>query len=486
MQVKKFFVSKDINSQKQFRRITIQATEILEKFWWSNPKAYISKSPLKNFFIPAHGEHLSAILNDVGKNIISAGINPSNPKAIGHMHCLPTTSSIVTELLIGATNQSLDSWDESPGATYVEQSIVQALCKLIGLPAKSSGIVDSGGTMSNQTAVLIARDWYVNQELGVDIKKRGIPAKALKKLKVFCSTEAHFSIEKSVAICGLGTDAVVKVPVDKSLTIDENKLEQMIYREKKKGNLPFLIVATAGTTNAGNIPNLSKIAEIAHKNKAWFHVDAAYGGALVFSKNYKPLLKGIEKADSITLDPHKLLYQSVSCGLFLLRDQRHFEHLSFHSEYLNPKDDKTKGVINLVDRSMQTTRRFDALKLYVSLRNLGKDGYNALITSTIQTAQQFAELLKADPNFELATQPQTNIILLRFIKDGLNADQLNNINDKLQQQLYNSGKIIFSRTKIKNKVFLKATCMNPLTTLKDFREILKLTSQEATKLVSST
>ena len=451
-----------------------ESLSILEKYWWSNKKPYNHAKPIKTISIPKKGIEMEKILNEVGAKIIHKGVNTAHPKTVAHMHCLPTMASIIAELLIGATNQSLDSWDESPIATHIEEAVVKFFCNLVGYDKNSDGIIDSGGTMSNQTAVLIARDSFIEQRFNMEAKNSGVPKNAISKMKILCSEQSHFSIEKAATICGLGSNSIIKIPVTNELTINEELVERYVKLEKQKGNYPFLVVATAGTTNAGNTPDLKKIGKICKEHKIHYHIDAAYGGSLLFSKKYRHILDGIESADSITIDPHKMLYQSISCGLFLLKDKSKFKHLTFHSEYLNPKSDVKNGIVNFVDKSLQTTRRFDALKLYMSLHHLGKDGYDKIITGTIDMAQKFAKILDKQKMFELATNPQTNIVLFRFVgtKDN-DLGTTNNLNEQIQKLLFHEGEAILSKTKINNTTYLKATCMNPLTTEKDFIDIVK-------------
>jgi L-2,4-diaminobutyrate decarboxylase len=464
------FVSNDKNSQKKLREHIEEVMNALEKNFWNNKKAYNKLELSSDFKIPLEGEDLNKIIEEVGSKIISSSVNLSHSKSAAYLHSLPTMASTVAELIIGATNQTLDSWEESPSATVVEQGVVKFFCNLVGYGTNSDGIIDAGGTMANQSAVLISRDWFISKSMGIESKKQGIPPDLISKLKIFCSEESHFTIEKSAAICGLGTDSVIKVPVNSELVMDVVELEKRLNYEIEKGNKPFLIVATAGKTNSGNIPNLKKIGEIAKKNNIWYHVDAAYGGGLLFSKKYRTLLDGIETADSITMDPHKLLYQSVSCGLFLLADGKNFKDLTYHSEYLNPESDKETGVINLVDKSLQTTKRFDALKLYMSLRHLGIDGYDQLITKIMDKTKQFASIIKEDKDFELFVEPQTGILLFRYV--GVGSEDTNKLNDDIQKGLYANGKSIINRTKIGSKTLLKISTMNPLTNETDFRDIL--------------
>lgn len=476
--IERSFVSASGESQRLFREAVVEALDTLEEHWWNAGVPFEPTDPVRIPSMPSNGQPLPEVVRDVGRLILAGGVNPSHPKAVGHMHCLPTMASIVAELLIGATNQSLDSWDESPAATGLEQELIRRFCEVVGLPSGSGGTMDAGATMANQAAMLLAREDYLEKNYGSSSRERGVPPDLTGRLLIVCSEEAHFSIDQAAAFGGIGTQQVRRLPVDEALTIDLSALSEALAAETKVGNLPFLIVATAGTTNAGNIPDIRAIAALARKYRCWFHVDAAYGGALLLSERYRTLLAGIELADSIALDPHKLLFQSVSCGMLLVRDETDLRHFTFHSEYLSPAEPQKRGSdglghVNLVDHSLQTTRRFDALKLYMSLRSLGTKGFDEVISSTIDCAQFFANLIDEDPMLELATWPQTNIVLFRYVDTRLTAVDLDLANDAIQQDLYNRGHVILSRTRVRGIVFLKATCMNPLTSPAHFAEIVQ-------------
>lgn len=467
--VKKYFVTSDSKSQKQIRDNILLLLQQLNHSHWSNERAYYDLEKLSEYQIPEKGKSLNTILNQL-EPLIRGSLNLSNKFTNAHMHAVPTSASIIGKFLESILNQSQDAWDESPYATYVETSLSKEISKLFYNDSNADGIFDSGGTMSNQSAIIIARDKFL-YDLGIDVKKSGLGNYA-SKLRVFASEQAHFSIDKAVHICGLGTDSIIKIKVNKDLVLDPNDLEKKIKEEKNKGYLPFVVVATAGTTNAGNFPDLKAINEIAKKENMWLHVDAAYGGGFIFSQKYKHLLKGIEKADSITFDPHKLLYQPFNCGFFILKDESNFRFLTHHSEYLNPENDEN---INLVDKSLMTSRAFSALSLYLSLENLGMKGYDNLITTTTDRAQTFARMIKNDNQLELLVEPHSNIVLFRYL-----CENPNEVNKKIQETLYKEG-FILSRTTMDENFYIKATCMNPSTTINDYKIILSKVKEKGNK-----
>jgi L-2,4-diaminobutyrate decarboxylase len=472
-----FFLDAGEDGALQLKNALEVLLRIVDKYWLQLDSPYQGRSvkeqlSLQNETLPLKGTDLPEILEQVGKEIIQHSVIVRHPKTMAHFHCNPTLASQIAECLIGITNQSLDSWDESPSATNIELLVIRWLCELLGWGENSSGIFVAGGTMGNQMAVLLARNIAANK-LGIDINQDGIAFDSrLSKLCIIGSDEMHFSLERAASLIGLGKKAVVTVPTNKYFQIDLEQCHNILSTLKESGRIPMLIVGMAGTTNQGSIDNLSSLADIARKNDAWYHIDAAHGGALLCSNKYRHLISGIEKADSVTIDPHKLFYQSASCGVFLLHSSSHFELIREHAAYLNPLEHEEKGMLDLVTRSIQTTRRFDALKMYMSFRHMGIDGLGYYIEKTIQLAKYAAKLLDKHPDFELATNPTTNVLLFRYCPNNIDKDSLNQLNRNLQEKTYFDQDVVLSLTVVNQKVYLKACIMNPFTTEKDIEEVI--------------
>jgi L-2,4-diaminobutyrate decarboxylase len=385
---------------------------------------------------------------------------------MAHLHCPPIIPALAAEVMISALNQSMDSWDQSPAATYIENQVINELTKQIGYSSSSSGVFTSGGTQSNYMGLLLARNEYCHSKFSIDVSEEGLPFEA-KKLRVFCSEKAHFTVQQSAAQLGLGMNAVVIVKCNERYEMDIENLEEAIRKVKEQGNLPFAIVATAGTTDFGSVDPLREISKLAKKEGVWLHADAAYGGALLFSHKYRERLKALERADSITMDFHKWFYQPVSCGAFLLKNQAMFKHIQLHADYLNPEEDEH---VHLVDRSIQTTKRFDALKLWLTFRAVGTNEYGKMVDHTVETAQQTAEYLQKQRNIAVLNDPYMNAVVFRYVPEVLYADhqkQLhyeNNLNHRIQKQLYEQGTFIMAKTKHKEQAYLKLTMLNPMIT----------------------
>jgi L-2,4-diaminobutyrate decarboxylase len=367
----------------------------------------------------------------------------------------------------------MDSWDQSPVATEIEVETINELCKLYGYDSSADGVFTSGGSQSNQTAIILARDWFCNEVLNHDVKKFGLPAN-FSKLKMYTSEISHFSMEKSAHILGMGYESVVKVPVDSKKKMDIAALKDLIQKDKDAGNIPYLIVGTVGTTDFGSIDDLVELSKIASENNMWLHADAAYGSGVILSDKYKNRVAGFELCDSITVDFHKMFLMPISCSAVLVKDAKDFEALTIHADYLNRTEDEEDGYTNLVDKSLQTTRRFDALKVWTSFQVRGKDGWAKLINTSMENAQYLYKKLCADVNFDVITEPEISSVVFRYVEKGLSDQENDTLNKKIRRTLIHQCGTIIGQTVSDGKVYLKFTLLNPLITSDKLDELLAL------------
>jgi L-2,4-diaminobutyrate decarboxylase len=365
----------------------------------------------------------------------------------------------------------MDSFDQAPAATVLEMAVSRWLCVEAGLPAGSDAVFTSGGTQSNFTGLLLARDCCIRTRWNWPVAQRGLPAEA-KNLRILCSRAAHFTVEKSASMLGLGSDAVIKIMPDDSFRMMPAALAVELDRLADGGLVPMAIVATAGTTDFGSIDPLAEIAAVAQRHSVWLHVDAAYGPALLLSPRHRHLLRGLELADSISVDFHKNFWQAISCGAFLLRDAANFRHLEVHADYLNPEAHDASGIPNLVNKSIATTRRFDALKLWLSFQALGREKFAAMIDHCIDLAAHAAREIAARPELELLHQPQFGCVVFRYRPSRENADA-DAINSSLRQELFERGVAVIGHTRVLGRQCLKFTCMNPMTREEDISKLVE-------------
>ncbi|AEN67280.1 Pyridoxal-dependent decarboxylase (plasmid) [Enterobacter soli] len=398
-----------------------------------------------------------------------------HPKYLAHLNCPVVLPSLMAEQIMAAVNSSVDTWDQSAGGTLIEQKVIDWTLNRIGLPAGSDGVFTSGGTQSNLMAMLLARDsWCAAHHPGHLIKLSGLPETA-SKWRVFTSKLSHFSIQKSMAILGLGYDAVIAVEHDTQYRMDVGCLAHEIIRCRSEGLIPIAVVATSGTTDFGSIDPLPEIALLCDDYDLWMHVDAAYGCGLLVSENHRARLNGIELADSITIDYHKSFFQTVSCGAFFVRDSHNLKHVTYHADYLNPLSAQQEGTPNLVNKSIQTTRRFDALKMWLTLRVIGPAVLGDAFDSLIKLTQAAHLVLSAHPAIEVLHTPELTTQIFRYIPcNNVSDAQIDDINTAIRKALFRSGNAVIAGTKIDGRQYLKLTLLNPTTTIADIDDVLSL------------
>ncbi|MCF2945085.1 pyridoxal phosphate-dependent decarboxylase family protein [Paenibacillus tarimensis] len=480
------FLHTSESSQAAYRAMMAGAADVLVRHYAGLEQPYSGLGPevlttlIDNIEVcpEEEGMPIPELLELVGSALLRHSAVVTDPLCIAHLHCPPLMPALAAEALIAASNQSMDSWDQSMAATLLEEKLIRWLNGLFGYGQHADGVFTSGGTQSNFMGVMLARDHYALERWGWNVQQQGLPPEA-GKLRLLCSEEAHFSVKQAASLLGLGHQAVVPVKTDADKRMCPERLDETIGRLLRDGLHPFAIVATAGTTDYAAVDPLAAISKAAVRHGLWLHVDAAYGGALALSSRYSGLLDGIGHADSITVDFHKLFFQPISCGAFLLRDKRRFRLLRLTADYLNPEDEEEAGLPNLVVKSVQTTRRFDALKLYMSLKHLGRRQFGELIDSTIRTAKSAAEMISRESCFTLMAEPVINTVVFAYrpqLAEGPErrsfgqatvsgagrtaADQLNLL---IRERLLAEGAGVIARTKSDGRICLKLTILNPLT-----------------------
>ncbi|NEU57256.1 aspartate aminotransferase family protein [Halorussus sp. MSC15.2] len=420
--------------------------------------------------LPDEGQPLAETVEEVGEGILSHSVGVADPSCVAHLHCPPLVPALAAETAIAATNQSLDSWDQSPAATHVERRMVDRLCDLFGYGPDGDGVFTSGGTQSNFEALLLARNWFARERFGRRVEETGLPHKA-KAMRILCSEAAHFTAKQAAAHLGLGENAVVTVPTDGDHRMDTTALDATLADLRKREREPFALVGTAGTTDFGSIDPLDELADRAERHDLWFHVDAAYGGALALSETHREKLDGIQRADSLSVDFHKLFYQPISCGALLLRDGDRFDLVERSAAYLNPED-ADLAAPNLVSKSVQTTRRFDALKPYVTFRTLGRERLAELVDSTLTLADEAAALLADAPDFEVLNDPTLNAVVFRYRPGSVGDEEVGPLNAAVRAALLRNGDAVVGRTEVRGTTALKFTLLNPKTTVERVADVL--------------
>ncbi|MFF9812008.1 lysine decarboxylase DesA [Streptomyces sp. NPDC014006] len=408
----------------------------------------------------------TAALDELEEVYLRDAVYFHHPRYLAHLNCPVVIPAVLGEAVLSAVNSSLDTWDQSIGGTLIERRIVDWTAQRIGLGPAADGVFTSGGSQSNLQALLLAREEAKSDSLA--------------RLRVFASEVSHFSVKKSAKLLGLGPDAVVTLPVDHDKRMQTVALARELQRCREDGLVPMAVVATAGTTDFGSIDPLPEIAELCAQYGTWMHVDAAYGCGLLVSPTRRALLTGIERADSVTVDYHKSFFQPVSSSAVLVRDASTLRHATYHAEYLNPRRMVAERIPNQVDKSLQTTRRFDALKLWLTLRVMGADGVGRLFDEVCDLAREGFRLLAGDPRYDVVVEPALSTLVFRCIPAAVtDPAEIDRANLHARKALFASGDAIVAGTKVAGRHYLKFTLLNPETTAEDIAAVLDLIAGHA-------
>lgn len=422
--------------------------------WLQNEKMYTGGS-IKQLrseiaFTPSkEGLGVAKSLDRLIELFLNKSLKVHHPHSLAHLHCPTMVTSQIAEVLINATNQSMDSWDQSPAGSLMEVQLIEWLREKVGYGKGQAGVFTSGGTQSNLMGVLLARDaciakhWKNADGTEWSVQRDGIPPDAMQKVKVVCSENAHFSVQKNMAMMGMGFQSVVTVPCNENAQMDINALEATLAKLYLEGKVVACVVATAGTTDAGAIDSLKAIRAITNKFGVWLHVDAAWGGALLLSNEYRHFLDGIELTDSITLDFHKHFFQSISCGAFLLKDENEYRYIDYKADYLNSEYDEEHGV---------------------------------------KLTRSVADYIKATDGLELLVEPQFASVLFRVVPQGYPAEFVDTLNQNVADELFARGEANIGVTKVNNVQSLKMTTLSPIATLENVQALLAQVLSEAERI----
>ncbi|MEO0867089.1 MAG: aminotransferase class I/II-fold pyridoxal phosphate-dependent enzyme [Cyanobacteria bacterium J06642_11] len=411
--------------------------------------------------IPQHSEPIQQLLEEVQSHLLHS-MNAAHPGYIGHMDSIPTTVSIISDMVVAALNNNMLSVEMSPIFSRLEHQVLQHIAQMFGLGSQANGLLVSGGSLANLQALIVARNRAFDA-LTTGISPHHRPV-------FFVSEVAHTSFQKAAMVMGLGTQAAVPVTTNQNSQLDIDELKCKLNQARDQGQHPFAIVATAGTTVTGSIDPIAAMASLARQHKLWFHVDAAYGGALMFSDHHRHQLAGIELADSVTFNPQKWLYVAKTCAIVMFRQfdqlQQQFRVLA---PYMNDHDD----VPNLGELTVQGTRHPDILKLWLSLQHIGREGYTAIIHHNYELTQQFTAAVRARSFLTLANEPQMNLICFRAEPAAMSPQQRDTWNARLQQWLLKQGNTFLSLPTYRGEKWLKAVLLNPFTTSDHIEQLFR-------------
>lgn len=393
---------------------------------------------------PINGEPITDIFNDF-KDIILPGMTHwQSPSFHAYFPGNNSKPSILAEMLTATMGAQCMVWATSPAATELEDKVMAWLGKMVGLSDNWYGSIQNGASDATLNAILTARE----KASGFKINDEGVVS---NNYRIYASEQIHSSIDKAIAIAGLGKDNLVKIPTDKSYALRPDVLEEAIKKDLATGKKPLMIIAAIGTTGSTAIDPLGRIVKLAKQYSVWVHVDAALGGTALLLEGMRWIADGLEGADSFVFNPHKWMFTNFDASAYFVKDKEALiKTFSITPEYLRTKEDNQ--VNNYRDWGVPLGRRFRALKLWFVIRNYGLEGLKKKIAEHIRLSQWFRDQVEEDQNFELLAPVPLNTICFRFIKEGYSLEELNNANEELMQRLNKTGDIFLTHVKL-NGVF---------------------------------
>jgi aromatic-L-amino-acid decarboxylase len=416
-------------------------------------------------------EHLRAL-------VLEQSVYTGHPGFLAYIVGAGTVPGAAADLTAAAINQNVGGWRLSPGATEVELHLGRWLARECGLPPDSGGYALSGGAMANLVALKLARD----AAAGVGVRHTGV--RGLQPLAIYASSEAHVVIARAADVLGLGQDAVRSIDVDERFRMRPELLERAIAADRAAGVTPAAAVGTAGTTANGAVDPLAEIADICAREGLWFHVDGAYGAPAVLADDLRPQLAGIERADSIAVDPHKWLYAPTQVSFVLLRDmQRLADSFAMEASYIWLPEEERRGV-DLAHLGPQFSRGFSALKVWLALLAHGRGAFARRISHDAALARYLGELVEAHPDFELVTPPSLSICCFRYAPEHLRGDEpaLDELNERLMTAVQRDGSVYCSNAVLDGRFCLRACIVNFRTEAEQLELLMDVVAEQGRRL----
>ncbi len=450
---------------------------------------------------PAGPSPSADVLEEFRARLAGGQMNSQHPRQFGYFTPPPLPMSMMGELLAQMTNQGVDVWHAGPLAAFVEEEVVRWLCDLVGYGPRSFGVLTSGGVMANFMGMTLARDVHLGRLLGAGRAPRGA---MLEGARVYTSDQTHFSIARSLDELGFPPGTLEVIPADASFHLRAEPVAAAVARDRAAGLTPFAIAAVAGSTNTGSVDAIGELADLASTEGLWFHVDAAYGGAARLSARDAGRVPDLERADSITVDPHKWFFQAYDIGALVVRNGTHLAEAfgGRAPEYYRGGEggtrqgdaadghDSDSDQLNFYKLSFEGTRRWRALKLWMSWKHLGTEGLGRLVEATDDLATHLARRCAEAGDFEaLPETPELSVVCFRHLPSGRDAAlalppaELDGHQDRLQAALEVSGDGWLTTTRLRGATYLRAGIVNYLATEDDVDRLLATLRRLADQLL---
>jgi aromatic-L-amino-acid decarboxylase len=430
--------------------------------------------------IPDEPLELDAILAHLRTVVFDQSMYIGHPGFLGYIVGAGTVPGAVADLVAAGLNPNSGGWRLSPAASEIELALVRWLAAQFGLPPTAGGHIVTGGAVANLVGLKAARD----RAMGEGARERGV--RHFAPLAVYASVEAHAVIRRAADILGLGSDAVRALPVDDRWRLRPEAVVPALEADREAGVAPMAVVATAGTTATGSIDPLAELAEISERYGAWLHVDAAYGGAAVLADDLRPEFAGIERADSLAVDPHKWLYTPQSGGCVLVRDaSRLAASFAADASYIWQAEEAREG-IDLGQLGPQFSRGFAALKIWLSLLAHGRSAYARRISHDAALARYLAELVQERDDFELMAPPSLSVCCFRYAPASLAGDDaaLNRLNEQVMTAIQVDGRTYCSNAVLDGRFSLRACVTNFRTEAPDLELLLDVAAEHGERLMA--
>ena len=416
---------------------------------------------------PLQPQPADAVYEEYLRYVLPYQVGNNHPRFWGWVVGTGTVIGAYAELLAAATDGVSGAFS-FVGNNYVELQVLDWCKSLLGYPATASGLLTSGCSASNLIALAVAR----NAKAGFDVRREGLRA-AARPLTLYCSAEAHSSLQKAVELLGLGSEALRRVPVDESLQIDLAALEAAIAIDRENGLSPFCVVGVAGTTNTGAVDDLPRLADLCGEQGLWFHVDGAFGAWAAIAPRYRSLVAGIERADSLAFDLHKWMYLSYPIGCVLVRDaEAHRRTFSLTPSYLaHGEGERGLTAVDvpwLSDYGFELSRGFQALKAWMTIKEHGTEKFGRLIEQNIDQARHLAQLVESAPKLELALPVSLNVVCFRYRRPGLGDAALDSLNKRIEIELQERGIAVPSIVTVNGRKCLHVAITNHRSRREDF------------------
>jgi glutamate/tyrosine decarboxylase-like PLP-dependent enzyme len=427
---------------------------------------------------------LSAVLAEWAERIAPHTLSAYHPRSFSYFTPPPLVASIAGEILSQVAQQGIDVWHAGPVGAFVEEEVVRWLCDLVGYGSGSFGLLTSGGVMANFIAMAVARDVHLRRLRGVQGAPRG---RHLEGVRVYASDQTHFSIGRALDELGFPAETLVVLPTDEAFRLRAEPVAEAIAADRAGGLLPVAICAAAGSTNTGSVDRIAELAELARREDLWLHVDAAYGAAARLSERDAWRVPATELADSVTVDPHKWLFQAYDVGGLMVRNgddlrtafgERRPEYYRGGERAPSDGHDEPPDQLNFYRLGFEGTRRFRALKLWFSWKHLGSRGLAHLVEANIDLAAHLASRIAASDDFEaLPPQPDLSVVCFRHHPSGgsrpADPAAFDAHQDRLQQALEVSGDGWLSTTRLRGRTYLRAGIVNSQSTTADVDALLE-------------